>query len=170
MPLVGAVVTNVKFFDLSESLQVGWVIAEIINLIFLFCFCVTYYYGRHEMRRKDGKLFQNLRLGCIIVVLARCNWPVYHFFDLKEPYNTVSNIIRCSYDIILPVIVALVCLRIFQAYYTVLHKKMPGLYLIFIISWCIITWGLGCLEFVHFNYDFDDWTNAYQYYSLAWVS
>eukprot|EP01084_Bolivina_argentea_P133269 235185_1 len=120
-----------SFFNFELALDpksaefIAWATKDAMILIFCIIFIVTYCYGRNESYRHDHKIFQRLRLLIILTCFADFWWPFQYYFNLKLNARIIFMTLASMSDLLTGIIIILLSLRVFQAYYHTKQYQSP---------------------------------------------
>ena len=154
--------------------NICWIINELMLFGFLLCYLYCYFAGRNEYRRqrKEHLKFQKLRLACMLVVILDGFWPwQYIIKNMSQWYKTLVVIIASSVDVVIPICVGTICLRIFSCYYRIKCENVPSRFKIMLSIWylsCVVICVLEVLRFAYTNNNF--FGKIFFYFSIVWFS
>eukprot|EP01083_Nonionella_stella_P010086 28829_1 len=177
----------------------AWIICEATNLIFLCAFIAIYIKGSCTSNpNKDHSNLQIMRLCLVFALVCQSLYPIqfiiddFHGHSRDSTYtckDTCPYILALAvfYDIIMPTILTVIVIRIFQSYRALFHpvqleqnrsvsmsgilsSTIPLRYLIPTFLWCFSTYVLATLQFLHFAYIKSVlFENIFYTYCLIWA-
>ena len=146
--------------------------------------------------KSDHKNLQIIRLCLIFALICQCIYPFQWVIDLNLHKDKLFSIlfhgISALYDIIMPSILTAIVIRMFYSYRVLfypqfggnnktqpnddinsndmLSSSMPIWYLIPTFIWCIATYLLAIIQFLHFTWNhIKIYQNIFNIYCMIWA-
>ncbi|ETO36884.1 hypothetical protein RFI_00178, partial [Reticulomyxa filosa] len=146
--------------------KVPWIVADIISVIFLILFIWVYIQGKKSIWRQqeenggelnsDEKLFQRLRVLCVLLMFCELIWSLQFLvsFGDHKAMEIVVITVGSFYDILLPLIMGLICGRVFKVCHMINTKsnERPWWRYVCVTTWVLSEWALVPIMILHFSF------------------
>ena len=138
--------------------------------LYFYCFIA----GRNEYRkqRREHIKFQRLRLTCMLLVFLDAWWPIQYLLkhDMSQWYKTLVVMMGSSVDIVSPLCIGTICMRIFSCYYRIKCDPVPSRYKMMLVTWFLVCCVVSVLEVLRFAYNDPTFGTIFFYFCIVWFS
>eukprot|EP01084_Bolivina_argentea_P253090 425023_1 len=141
--------------------------AIIIYAILLFLFAMDCCCCR---RSESGVMTPTfIRAAIIICIIFEISYPIKNIFDYPTT-DHIHSFMSILFDILIPMVLSIIMMRIFNNYYTLRYLKLPIRYFICCLLYTISWWVSIPIEiFAIFDDNNKYYKAIYKYYLLTWI-